>query len=103
MGTIHEHLDTEIYEVEPPTHLVTVYTAATGGDTSNRLGFTVNSTMINGGFEVDANSDKRPDAWTSTARFTQVSGMARSGLYAGQLLHTTDISTTVMQTLPVVS
>jgi hypothetical protein len=52
----------------------------------------------NGGFELDANGDGRPDNWTSTSRFTRSNAIApHGGSYVGRHYTTADSSYTVSQ------
>lgn len=77
---------------------VTVLNPAPGGGTSNSLIFTIAANLLaNGGFELDANANSRPDSWTSSARFTRSSVSAHSGVYSGRHFATNNASYTIAQ------
>ncbi len=48
--------------------------------------------LQNGSFELDANSDTRPDNWTSDSHFTRSSRTKHSGSFAGRHFATDDSS-----------
>jgi hypothetical protein len=54
--------------------------------------------MTNLGFELDANSDGKPDAWTINNGFTRSSSSVHGGSFAGQHFLTTDKGYDVYQT-----
>ncbi len=53
--------------------------------------------LLNGGFELDANGDGRPDSWTSSSRFTRSASLVRSGGYAGKHFASNNASYTIVQ------
>jgi len=55
--------------------------------------------LLNGGFELDANADSRPDSWTSNAKFTRSNVVVHSGSYAGRHLATNNSNHTISQTV----
>ncbi len=55
--------------------------------------------MANPGFEIDANSDGRPDNWSRNASFTRTTAAVRSGSYAGRHLSTTNANYTLNQVI----
>jgi hypothetical protein len=54
----------------------------------------------NGGFEVDANVDGRPDGWTSDARVTRATEVKNTGSYAMRHRATNNSSYAVQQIVP---
>lgn len=55
--------------------------------------------LINGGFEIDANNDGRPDNWTSKPFFTRSNAVSYSGTYSGRHASTTDNGYSVTQSV----
>ncbi|HEX8099454.1 MAG TPA: DUF11 domain-containing protein [Actinomycetota bacterium] len=55
--------------------------------------------LRNGGFEVDADNDGRPDGWTSNPNFTRRSAQVFSGKSSGRHRATTNSSYVVQQTV----
>ena len=53
--------------------------------------------LRNGGFELDANADTRPDTWTTDATFTRSSAQAHAGSFSGQFAATTNVNVIVKQ------
>ncbi len=44
--------------------------------------------LVNGGFEIDANGDGRPDSWTSSSRLTRSTALVHGGSYVGRFYAT---------------
>ncbi|MGB7979561.1 MAG: DUF4082 domain-containing protein [Candidatus Nanopelagicales bacterium] len=67
------------------TYQVTAITSGAESGASNQANSTMTKPilLLNPSFELDANSDNRPDSWTSSARFLRTTAAARSGTYAG--------------------
>jgi hypothetical protein len=57
--------------------------------------------LSNGGFELDADGDTRPDAWSSDSRFTRSNSNVRSGSFAGRHYATNNSGYTIFQRVPV--
>jgi hypothetical protein len=55
--------------------------------------------LQNGGFELDANGDTRPDNWTSNTRVTRSAAVVRSGSYAMRHYATDNANYTISQTV----
>jgi hypothetical protein len=55
--------------------------------------------LRNGGFELDANGDTRPDNWTSNTRVTRSAAVVRSGSYAMRHYATDNANYTISQTV----
>ncbi len=55
--------------------------------------------LQNGGFELDANGDTRPDNWTSNSRVTRSAAVVRSGSYAMRHSATDNANYTISQTV----
>lgn len=55
--------------------------------------------LRNGGFEIDADGDQRPDSWTSDPRFTRTGSTRYNGAYAGRHRATDDSGYSVSQTI----
>jgi hypothetical protein len=56
--------------------------------------------LTNSGFELDANSDNRPDNWTSDSRFTRSQEVqALEGSYTGKHFATNDVDYSIGQTV----
>ncbi|MFQ3632406.1 LamG-like jellyroll fold domain-containing protein, partial [Roseiflexus sp.] len=55
--------------------------------------------LQNGGFELDANGDTRPDNWTTNARVTRSAAVVRSGSYAIRHYATDNANYTISQTV----
>lgn len=55
--------------------------------------------LANASFDLDTNSDGRPDSWTSDSRFTRSTGVVRSGGFAGRHLATNNSGYTISQTV----
>ncbi|MGH9891117.1 MAG: Ig-like domain-containing protein, partial [bacterium] len=53
--------------------------------------------VLNPGFEIDANTDTRPDSWSADSRFTRSFATARSGTYSGRHFATTNAGYTITQ------
>ena len=75
-------------------------TADDGGVSStDDVSIIVNDLLQNPSFDVDGNSDGRPDAWTSNAQFTRNGVAVQSGSYSGRHYSTTNSSYTIGQTV----
>ena len=70
---------------------------AVGAGVSENI-FTVNL-LLNSGFELDANSDGKPDTWTTNGRFTRSAEVVLSGSYAGKHYATDNSSYNILQTV----
>ncbi len=55
--------------------------------------------LQNGGFELDANGDTRPDNWTTNTRVTRSAAVVRSGSYAMRHYATDNANYTISQTV----
>jgi hypothetical protein len=55
--------------------------------------------LQNGGFELDANGDTRPDDWTTNARVIRSAAVVRSGSYAMRHYATDNANYTISQTI----
>ncbi|QJY45121.1 pre-peptidase C-terminal domain-containing protein [Pseudonocardia broussonetiae] len=66
-------------------------------------GVTTRELLANPGFELDANTDTRPDSWSINTRFTRSTSYRHSGTYSGRHSSTTNAAYTVEQVVPVVS
>jgi hypothetical protein len=53
--------------------------------------------LVNPGFELDANSDGRPDGWTSNARFTRNGAIKYAGSFSGRHQATDNSGHTIQQ------
>ncbi|MBK9941935.1 MAG: Ig-like domain-containing protein [Kouleothrix sp.] len=54
--------------------------------------------LQNGGFEIDANNDGRPDVWTSNAKFTRSNALGpHGGSYAGRFFASDNSGVTISQ------
>ena len=56
--------------------------------------------LANGGFEIDANRDGKPDSWTSNSKFSRSSAVVHSGSYAGKHSATDNAGYTISQSVP---
>lgn len=56
--------------------------------------------LANGGFELDANNDGKPDSWGKKTQFTRSNTVVRSGSYAGKHFATDDSGYNLAQTIP---
>jgi CSLREA domain-containing protein len=89
----------------PPTDQRAVVRAQDGnGDGRNRCdigAFEVLAPTLlrNGGFELDANGNGRPDSWSSNSHFTRSSTSVQSGRYAGRHRASDNTSYTVSQSI----
>jgi ELWxxDGT repeat protein len=55
--------------------------------------------LSNGGFELDANNDSRPDGWTSNSHVTRTNATVHSGSYAMRHTANNNASYTISQTV----
>ncbi len=55
--------------------------------------------LANPGFELDANSDTRPDSWTTNTRVTRSNAVVRSGSFAMRHFATNNAGYTISQTV----
>ncbi len=73
--------------------------SATATSTPSPLPVTIANLLANPGFELDANSDGRPDNWTSQSRFTRSNATVLSGSFAGQHFSLNEANYTIAQTV----
>ena len=83
---------------EPPT---TTRTTAPRETTTTTVPRSSQELLINPGFEIDANSDGRPDNWLSSQRFTRSTGLTHGGPYSAKFYATNNTSVSGGQTVPV--
>ena len=78
--------------VDPNENDGLIYEITFGSTSSGNL-------LQNPGFELDANTDNKPDSWTSNAKFTRSSDLVHGGSFSGKHFDTTNSNYTIKQTV----
>jgi len=78
----------------PPTTTTTTAPPTTTTTTAPMRG---SQLLVNEGFEVDANGDRKPDSWTSSSRLTRSTALVHGGTYSGRFYGTDNKDITIKQ------